>query len=614
MSASHLQERLRALPLSPGVYIFKDARSRVIYVGKASRLRHRVRSYFGSPAGFTPKVVRLVEHIADFEFFVTASEEEALVVELNLIKKFRPRYNISLKDDKSFPYLKIDLADPFPRVTITRRVLSDGGRYFGPFASAGSVRTLLNLVKRIFPFRSCTRDITGKDRRACLDLHIKRCLGPCVGAVTREQYGEVIREVRLFLEGRLDSVVQELHRSMEQAADNLEFERAAVLRDQLQAVEQIVQQQKMAATVEGDQDVIAFYRSGDAATVQVFFIRDGKLIGREHFVLEGARDEKPCQMMSVFVKQFYGSSTNIPPLIVLQHPVEDMPTIRNWLTRKSGSSVSLIAPQKGRRKRLVEIVAENARHEQEQRRIAEMASSGSISAALKELKNVLGLPVTTQRIECYDISNVSGKFAVGSMVVFEDGKPARAQYRKFRIKTVSGIDDYSMMREVLLRRFKRHAEANGADRAGWGITPDLVLIDGGKGHLAVAVEALKEAGMPDQAVASIAKEHEEVFVPGSRNPLALAAGSPALHLLQRIRDEAHRFAIGYHRNVRSRESTGSMLDAVPGIGPKRRGALLKRFGSFHGVAEASLEDIAAVSGMNRAAAEKLKQYVQTLPA
>lgn len=611
-SAPKLQERLRALPPSPGVYLFKDVRSRIIYVGKASRLRNRVRSYFGSQTKFTPKLVRLVEHIADFEFFVTASEEEALILELNLIKKFRPRYNITLKDDKSFPYLKIDTADDYPRVLLTRRVLQDGGRYFGPFANAGSVRTILNLIKRIFPFRSCSRPITGKDKRACLDYHIKRCLAPCIGAATKEEYDNIVRQVTLFLEGRLDTVLKEMRRQMGTAAEHLEFEKAAMLRNQIRAVEQVIQEQRIATTVKGDQDVIAFARDGNATTVQVFFIRNGKLTGREHFELEGTRYEQPSQIMSVFVKRFYASATAVPPLLLLQYAPDDIATIQQWLSRKRGSTIRLIVPQRGGRKLLVETVSENARHEQEQRRIAELASSSTLSRAFEDLKVRLNLPQPPHRIECYDISNISGTSAVGSMVVFEEGKPARSQYRKFRINTVEGVDDYAMMREVLGRRFKRHEQAGGPTQNGWGSTPDLVLIDGGKGHLGVAMEVLEQAGMPSIAAAAIAKEHEEIFLPGAGAPLGLPNDSPALHMLQRIRDEAHRFAIGYHRGVRNKQAKASLLDAIPGIGPKRKRALLKRFGSPQALANVSIEEIAAVEGMNRAAAEKVRQYIQSL--
>ncbi|MDO8473233.1 MAG: excinuclease ABC subunit UvrC [Dehalococcoidia bacterium] len=612
MSAIHLHERLRALPTQPGVYVFKDERSRVIYVGKASKLRNRVRSYFGSQAKFTPKVIGLVENISDFEFFVTASEEEALVLELNLIKKFRPRYNICLKDDKSFPYLKIDLANEFPKVTITRRVVSDGSRYFGPFASATTVRIILNLIKRVFPFRSCTRPIDGSLKRPCLDFHIKRCLGPCVGATSKEEYDHTIKQVILFLEGRLDKVADDLGSQMGLAAEAMEFEKAALLRDQIRAIQQVVEEQKIAATVKGDQDVIAFARAGDVSTVEVFFVRNGKLTGRERFVLNGTRDEGPSEIMSVFVKQFYGAAANVPALILLQHALADVSTIERWLEKRRGGKVRVIVPQKGGRKRLVDVVAENARQEQEQRRISDLSDSAAVSEALEGLKRALGLPAIPGRIECYDVSNISGTNAVGSMVVFEDGMPSRSSYRRFRIKTVDGADDYAMMQEVLGRRFKRQVSPGDGSEA-WAARPDLVLIDGGKGHLGIAVKALEDVGIRGVATASIAKEHEEIFLPGVVQPLRLPAESAALRLLQRIRDEAHRFAIGYHRNLRSRESRISLLDAIPGIGAKRRRTLMRRFGSLPAIRDAPVEEISSVSGMNRATAEHVKRYLENLP-
>lgn len=602
-----------ALPLRPGVYLFKDNRSRVIYVGKASTLRNRVRSYFVSPSKLTPKSVRLVENIADFEFFVTSSEEEALVLELNLIKKFRPKYNINLKDDKSFPYLKIDLADDFPRVTVTRRVAADGSRYFGPFASAASVRIILGLIKRIFPFRSCARPIDGTHKRPCLDFHIKRCVGPCVGAVSKEDYDHVIRQVIMFLEGRSDKVADDLRLQMSVAAEGMEFEKAALFRDQIRAIEQVIEEQKIAATVRGDQDVVAFARAGDASTVEVFFVRSGKLTGRERFVLDGTRDEKPSQIMSEFIKQFYGSATNVPPLVLLQYPVDDAVIIEKWLGTRRGGKVRMVVPQKGGRKRLVEIVAENARQEQEQRRISDMASAGAVAEALDGLKKALGLVATPGRIECYDISNISGTNAVGSMVTFDEGRPLRSRYRRFKIKTVEGIDDYAMMTEMLERRFMRHLKTEVGDGSDtWADKPDLVLIDGGKGHLGVAVKVLDKAGVKNVAIASIAKEREEIFLPGVAHPLRLPSDSAALRLLQRIRDEAHRFAVGYHRQVRSRESRVSLLDAIPGIGPKRRSSLMKQFGSLQAIAGATDKELADTPGMNTVVATKVKQYLDSM--
>lgn len=596
--------------MSPGVYLFKDARGRIIYVGKASRLRNRVGSYFSPRSDSTPKLESLVGHITDFEFYITASEEEALVLESNLIKKFKPRYNISLKDDKSFPYLKIEPAEGYPRVVITRRAQQDGGRLFGPFSSASSVRVVLQLIKKVFPLRSCTRPMSGGKRtRPCLDYHIGRCLGPCTGSVTLEDYSRVVKQVSLFLEGKLDAVVRDLRRSMAEASRRLEFEKAGALRDQISAVERVIEQQQIAATVHGEQDVIAFARSGDIACVQIFFVRGGKLAGRERFTLQGTRDEEPPQIMSSFLKQFYASATSIPPMVLLQYEPDDVSTIKRWLGMWRGERVNVIVPQRGNRKRLVDTVAENARQEMEQRRVRDMADAETVSKALQGLKDVLELPEPPQWIECYDISNTSGKWAVGSMVVFEGGKPSPSHYRRFRISTVEGIDDYAMMREVLIRRFGRGGGRQDKEENGWRSSPDLVLIDGGKGHLGAALEVVPQTGKGSISVASIAKEKEEVFLPQRPEPILLPHDSAQLHLLQRIRDEAHRFAITYHRNVRSRESNRSLLSSIPGIGSKRRTALLRRFGSVNGLVKASVEEISSVEGMTRPAAERVKQYL-----
>ncbi|MEW6033927.1 MAG: excinuclease ABC subunit UvrC [Chloroflexota bacterium] len=608
MPSVQVRERLRALPSEPGVYLFKDARGRIIYIGKAAQLRSRVGSYFGSRSGFSTKLLRLVEQVADFEFYVTSSEEEALVLELNLIKRFRPRYNISLKDDKSFPYLKIDLADDFPRAIITRRVRQDGARYFGPFASAHSVRTTMHLIRKIFPFRSCAKPLTGRESRACLDYHIRRCLGPCIGAVTKEEYAALVRQVILFLEGRQGAVLRELHRQMGLASSRLEYEKAALLRDQVRAVERVIEGQRLATTAKGTQDVVAFTHAGDACVAQVFFIRNDKVTGRECFTLEGTGDEMPDKIMSSFIEQFYSKATTVPPLLLLQHPVEDTRVVQQWLSKKRGGPVRLVVPHRGNRKRLVDMVAENARQEMEQRKARGLAAPEDMLRALTLLAEALHLPRPPQRIECYDISDVAGTSAVGSMVTFEEGMPKRPHYRRFRIKTVEGADDYAMMREVLRRRFRRGPAAT-VPSGPWAITPDLVLIDGGKGHLNAAIESMKEVGAGSIPVASIAKEYEEVFLPGLSGPIVLPDNSPALYLLQRIRDEAHRFALSYHQRLRGRASRASLLDTIPGVGPKRRRALLKRFGSIRAATEASLDDLASVPGMTRAIAERVKQYL-----
>jgi len=609
MEARRFEEQLKALPQKPGVYLFRDTSGNVLYVGKAANLHSRVRSYFGTPDTLSPKLRRMVARLSDFEFLVTDSEQEALILECNLIKKHRPRYNVRLKDDKTYPYLKINVQDEWARVYVTRRVDKDGSRYFGPFASASSVRKTLDLLKKLFPFRSCKRAIRGIDRRPCLEYDIHRCAGPCIGAISKDEYREIINQVVMFLEGRQESVVKELERKMAGASERLEFERAAVLRDQIRAVEMVTERQKISSTKRGDQDVIALAQSKDQANVEVFFIRSGRLIERDHFMVQGAQDEEPGQIMTGFLNQFYDSATYIPHVILLQHLPDDIRVLERWLESKRGARVKLLVPQRGEKRRLVELVAENARQGLEQLRVKRLADPETTAAALGELRDALHLPHAPQRVECYDISDIRGTSAVGSMVVFQGGQPTKAHYRRFRIKTVAGTDDYAMIREVLRRRFKRAEGFKRPDKSGWTIVPDLVLIDGGKGHLSAARDAMRETGVDFIPVASIAKENEELFRPDIAAPIILARTSPALYLVQRIRDEAHRFALGYHRRVRRSEAMASALDNVPGVGPKRKGALLRKFGSVKAIREADIDEIAAVMGMTRSLAQRVKEHL-----
>ena len=603
MTNSLILEQLKQLPTAPGVYLMKDAAGNIIYVGKAANLSKRVRSYFTSGQKLSAKAQRMVSRVRDIDFFVTSSEQEALILELNLIKRHRPRYNVSLKDDKTFPYLKIDINNDWPRVYVTRRLEQNGGRYFGPFASARSVRQTLKVLKEIFPFRSCTKNITGSAPRPCLQHHIQHCLGPCIGAVSKDEYAEVIRQIVLFLEGKQEKVIRELEGRMEEAARALDFEKAALLRDRIRAVRQVIEGQRLATRVRGEQDVIAFVQDKDRAYAQVFFVRSGRLVGRESFILEGTRSEEPSQIMASFVEQFYHSAPGVPPLLLLQHPLEDKAVIEDWLQRKRGASVRIQVPRRGSRKELVDIVAENARQGLEQLKIKRLAAPKVLKAALDEIKRELKLPRLPSRLEGYDISNIQGKLAVGSMVVFEQGSPKTSCYRRFRIKTVPGADDYAMLAEVLSRRFKRLSSA--ADD--WAVLPDLILIDGGRGQLNAALSAIDKAGAGPVSIASLAKENEEIFIPRRAEPVVLPRSSPGLQLLERLRDEAHRFALGYHQKVRSRAGITSALDAVPGIGPKRRRALLKQFGSLAGIRRASPEELAAVENMNPNLAKKVKE-------
>ena len=599
-------EQLNRLPTSPGVYLMRDAEGNILYVGKAANLHHRVRSYFGAGQKLSPKLQKMVARVADIDFYVTTSEQEALILELNLIKRHHPRYNVRLKDDKTFPYLKIDTGEDWPRVYVTRRLEQDGARYFGPFASAKSVRQTLKMVKGIFPFRSCSKPITGTDSRVCLEYHIGRCLAPCIGAVNRREYAEVVKEVILFLEGKQEKIVRELQSKMNKAAGALDFEKAVLFRDQIQAIDKVIEGQRIAATVRGEQDVVAFSQDKDQAYVQVFFIRNNKLTGRESFVLQGTRHEEPHQIMTSFIKQFYSSSPYIPPLLLLQYPVEDMAVLKDWLQSRRGARVDIQVPRRGNKKQLVDIVAENARQGLELLKIEQLATPKELDAALTEIEKELQLPHLPVRMEAYDISDIQGKAAVGSMVVFERGKPRSAHYRRFRIRTVSGADDCAMLHEVLRRRFKRLSRETSTPDA-WTIVPDLILIDGGKGQLNAALSAMGEVGTASVPIASLAKENEEIFIPQKREPIVLSYSSPGLQLLQRLRDEAHRFALGYYQKIRKRETFASAFDDISGIGPKRKRALLKQFGSVRVIREASIEELAAAKGMTESLAKRVKE-------
>ena len=616
-------ERLKATPAKPGVYLMRGKSGEVLYVGKAAGLRNRVSSYFAPSANLPRKISNMVARVADYEYIVTESESEALILECNLIKEHQPPYNARLKDDKSYPFIKIDVSEDFPQVYITRRVNKDGSRYFGPFASAGSVRRTLSLLKKLFPYRSCTKTITGTDARPCLDFHIHRCVGPCIGAVDKSEYAEVIDQVVLFLEGKTNKVVGSIKKRMLEAADSLEFEKAAVLRDQLTAIEKVNEGQKVLHLTSENADVIATAPGPREAWVEVFFIRQGKLIGRDNFLMAGTQGDEPDKILTAFVKQFYDATPYVPPRILVQHRLEETDGIVKWLREKRQGSVRVHMPQRGEKRRLMEMVAENAAQGLEQLRVKQLSDTAAMDAAMSELQEALSLPYPPRRIECYDISNIQGTNSVGSMVVFEDAKPKKAHYRRFKIKAVEGVDDYSMMREMLTRRFKRLSKSRqprDADSpspssrktsgsSSWGIEPDLVLIDGGKGHLGAALQVFLELGINDIPLASLAKENEELFIPMMSESIVLPRNSQGLYLVQRARDEAHRFAVTFHRERRSKKSVQSALDLVPGIGPKRKRMLIRRFGSLRGVSNASVEEIAAVPGMTLSLARSVKNYV-----
>ena len=573
-------------------------------MGKAANLSNRVRSYFGASSGLSSKIQQLILRLRELEFVITGSEQEALILECNFIKKYRPRYNVSLKDDKTFPYLKVAINEDWPGIYITRHFKDDGAKYFGPFASAGSMRKTLRLIKKIFPFRSCRKSINGSGRRPCLDYYIHRCLGPCIGAVSKQEYQEVINQVILFLEGKQDLVLHDLRNKMRAAAQQSQFEKAALIRDQIQAIERVIEGQRIAIALKGEQDVIALAQDEKQACIELFSVRNNKLVGRDYFIMEGAHDEKPDQIMTNFVEQYYASASFIPSVILLQYPVSETPVLSEWLKQRKGSTVKIQTPQRGAKRKLVNMVAENADKGLLLAK-AKQVNLETISAGLQELQDRLSLPRVPLRIEGYDVSDIRGALAVGSMVVLEKGLPRPNLYRRFHIKMITGADDYAMIQEILRRRFKRGVAGEG----NWAVMPDLILIDGGKGHLNAALKVRQELGIDSISVASLAKENEDVFVPGKPGPVDIPRDSPALHILQRARDEAHRFAISYHQKLRRKEGIASILDNIPGIGPKRKRALIKQFGSIEAIKKASIEEIGQIESITSTIAQKVKQYL-----
>ncbi len=619
MAASeHIQEQVRGLPPKPGVYLMKNAHGDIIYVGKAINLRNRVRSYFQSTAEHSPKTRRLVREVADIEFIVVASELEALLLELQLIKKHRPRFNVRLKDDKRYPYIKVSWQDPFPKLTVTRRMEQDGARYFGPYTSVWAVHQTLDLARKIFPYLTCDRVITGQDERACLYYDLKLCLAPCIGAATQAQYRAMIERLCLFLEGQTEPVMQRLRAEMEAAAEALNFERAAQLRDQILAIERVVERQKVVSSAETNQDVVAFARADHDTCVQVFFIRAGKLIGREIFVLEGAEDEDARAIMGSFLKQFYNEAAYVPPEVLLPEEAEEFEVIQEWLATKRRGKVTLSVPRQGLSRELVEMAAENAADTLASLRAQWQADTSKQTTALTELQQALGLPAAPTRIECYDISNTQGTQPTGSMVVFVKGVPRKSHYRRFNIRTVQGPNDFESMREVLERRFRRWQETSVAEgsegrRPGekvdesFQMLPDLLMVDGGRGQLGVAVQVLEAFGLRERVpVVALAKQQEELFLPGRAESLLLPRNSQALFLVQRVRDEAHRFALSHHRTRRTKVGLASQLEMIKGIGAARRKALLARFGSLDAIRAASIEELTAVRGIPRSVAEAIK--------
>ena len=610
-----IQALLAKLPDRPGVYLMKDSRGRVLYVGKAQSLRSRVRQYWQAGRGNAQplRIESAIDRVVDVDYTLTDTVSEALLLEANLVKRFQPRFNVRLKDDKSYPFIKVTLADDFPRVERTRKLPQDGSRYFGPYASASSVDEAMNLIRRLFPFRTCTIEIADGVRalpRPCLLYHIKRCQGPCIGAIDRDAYRADIDQVMLFLDGRQEKVARALRKEMEVASDGLEFERAAALRDKVRSIERTMESQKMAAYSRVDEDVLGFARSGSEAAVQIFAIRDGKTISRDVFVLENLGDGPDEEGLSAFVMQYYATAGSVPPRVLVPRVLPDAAELEAFLAGRRGRKAQLLVPRRGEGRALMELAARNAGETLAREQARWLADEGKTLAALEELADALGLAAPPLRIECYDISNIQGSNTVGSMVVFEEGRPRSGEYRRFRIKSVEGPNDFASHQEVLRRRFARSqaAEEGSAEELRWRL-PDLVVIDGGKGQVSAARSVMDAMGLHDLPVVGLAKEREELFLPGQSVPIVLPATSQALYMVQRLRDEAHRFAITYHRKLRAQAQTRSVFDEMPGVGPARKRALLRVFGSARQLRNATVDEISAVPGISRKLAEHIRSYL-----
>ena len=612
-----IAEKLKQLPDLPGCYLMKDETGTVIYVGKAVNLKRRVSSYFRG--SHDPKTELLVADIADFETVVVDSEAEALILEANLVKRHMPHYNILLRDDKHYPYLRLTLNEEYPRLLVARRAAGDGSRYFGPYPNAGAMHRAVEAILELFPLRSCNGTVLKKGGRACLNAHIGRCSAPCEDLISREDYSALVEQVSQFLQGKSRDLIKREQQAMEKAASVLDFEEAARHRDRAAALEQLQEKRLLdTGTGSGDYDIIAAacgnedgLNDDNTSVVQVFFLRDGVVVSREHFFLKHGPLGGEQKVLSSFIMDYYGGGDRAPGLICCSAEPEDKSALEELLSRQSGHKVAINVPQRGDKKRLLGLVAENARIVLLNHLTSRLRREEKAAAGLEELRRVLELPRTPARIECYDISHVQGTHMVGSMTVFTNGVPDPKQYRRFKIKTLDGSNDFAALQEVLERRWKHGLEDQSKGKNdGFALFPDLLVIDGGKGQLRLVCQRLKDIGAEPGAIVSLAKREEEVFLPGRSRSMLLPRDSDALHILQQIRDEAHRFAITFHRELRGKGQTKSLLDEAPDIGDKRRTSLLKSFGSVDGVKAASIDELAAAPGMTRRAARELFNYLR----
>ena len=609
---------LKNLPSKPGVYLMKNSLGEVIYVGKAKILKNRVKSYFQNSKNHSEKVRVMVKHIAEFEYIVTDSEMEALILECNLIKKYSPRYNILLKDDKFYPFIKITVNDDFPRVFVTRNYSKDGSKYFGPYTNGTAVYETINLINKIFPLRTCKLLIKegGELVRPCLNYHIKKCFGPCGGYINKEEYGKMIKDVIDILSGKDTTVLKVLQSEMEEASMNLEFEKAADLRDKILAIEAIVEKQKIFKTMEGDEDFINIYRDEKDSCVQVFFSRDGKILGREHFIFENTAEDSIEEILEEFITSFYGGTAKVPRTIYVP-ALSNVELVEEYLTIKRGAKVWIKVPQKGQKREMLEMVKNNAQVTLEKFKDKYLIDKEINKIALEELQELLDLEIWPSRIEAYDISNIQGVDSVGSMIVFEEGRSKNSDYRRFRIKTVKGANDYDSMREILTRRFSHGLEEVKAIQesklqfsAGkFSNFPDLIMMDGGKGQINIALEVLRDLNI-NIPVCGLVKDdkHATRGIIYNNEELIINRSSNLMQLIRRIQDEVHRFAITYHRSLRDKRTLHSVLDDIPNVGEKRRRALLMKFGSVDNIKSATLEQLLETPSINNKAAESIYQY------
>ncbi len=596
-----LKTRLENLPVKPGVYLMRDAGGKIIYVGKAKSLKNRVRAYFHDTPPFHPRMSALISKVSDFDIMVTDSEMEALILESNLIKEHKPRYNVNLKDDKRYPYLKVT-DEPFPRVLVTRRVKKDGAKYFGPYTNVKAMRQTLRILRRVFPVRSCNHALPSTRKiRLCLDYHIKRCLGPCEGKVSPEEYRGIIRDVLLFLSGKNNLLMKHLQEKMKQRSAREEYEKAASVRDQIKALESVMEKQKVADLQKVDRDIIAFARKEKDISVIALQIREGVLIGRQNFHLTGFKESSDSEILSAFLRRYYMHSVVIPPEIFIPTEIDDQVMIRTWLASRRGGRVRIIIPQRGEKIRVLKMAANNARLCLSELLLQRSEAKRKVPPPIRSLEKDLYLSFPPRKIAAIDISNLGPSDAVGSLVFFRDGRTQKSRYRRFKIKSVEGQDDFAMMAEVVRRYFTRLIREKKE-------FPDLVLIDGGKGQLSAAIQTLNSMGIENQKVAALAKRLDLVFLPQRSDALMIPKGSASLKLLLRIRDEAHRFAVEYHRKLRKKRTIKSELDQIPGVGPKRRRELLRYFGSVEKIKEAGLEEMLKLQSINKKVAENIRKH------